>query len=100
MGKEKLKIQVKDTSSGQILFETDLENSEKAYAEAAQMEELGLDVTVHHPSLTDTLSDSLGLSEEAIGTYKESLDAEIQEHESAELAGSCCFIDPKNRPIH
>ena len=90
MGKEKLKIQVIDIQTGQSLYECALNESEKAYQFAAQMEELGLDVKLVSPTLTDTLSTSLGLSNEAKAEYQKSMEEEMEEHE-----GSCCFEDKK-----
>lgn len=94
MGKEKMKIQVQDVQSGQTLYECALEDAEKAYAYAASMEEMGLDVTVIHPSLTATLTNSLGLSEEKKAQYAESMEEEIEGHE-----GSCCFED-QDQKLH
>ena len=80
------KIKVIDRETGQSLFECALSESEKAYAFAAQMEEMGLDVKVKSPTLSDTLSSSLGLSPEAQAAYQDSLEEEMEQHE-----GSCCF---------
>ena len=88
MEKEKSKIQVRDRESGQVLFECDVAEFEKAGAFAASMEELGLDIEVHAPTLGETLSSSLGLTSEQIETYKQSLEEEMDSHE-----GSCCFTD-------
>jgi basic membrane lipoprotein Med (substrate-binding protein (PBP1-ABC) superfamily) len=86
MEKEMPKIRVVDNHTGQSLFECSVEESEKAYTFAAQMEEMGLDVIVESPTLTDTLSVSLGLSLEQRAAYLKSMDEEIENHE-----GSCCF---------
>lgn len=86
MEKEKLKIQVQDVQTGQILFVCPLSESEKAYNYAAEMEEMGLDVKVVNPTLAQTLTSSLGLSNEAQAEYEKSLEEEIDHHE-----GSCCF---------
>lgn len=82
------KIRVFDRQTGQILFECPLTDSEKAYQFAAQMEEIGLDIGIASPTLADTLSGSLGVSQEQIETYKKSMDEEIESH-----GGSCCFDD-------
>jgi hypothetical protein len=94
MEKEKLKIQVQDVQTGQILFECSLIESEKAYNFAAEMEEMGLDVKVINPTLAQTLTSSLGLSSQAQAEYERSLDEEIEHHD-----GSCCFEKP-NKEIH
>jgi hypothetical protein len=94
MEKEKLKIQVVDVQTDQILFECPLTDSEKAYEYAAQMEEMGLDVKVHSPTLSQTLTSSLGLSKEEISEYERSIEEEIEHHD-----GSCCF-EKSDKDIH
>lgn len=86
MEKEKPKILVRDVLTEQVLYSTALEDAEKAYAYAAHLEELGLDVAVIHPTLSETLTSSLGLSKEETSEYMKSMDEEIEAHE-----GSCCF---------
>lgn len=81
MLKEKSKILVRDILTKQILFQTSLEESESAYQFAAQMEELGLDIEVISPTLSETLTTSLGVSEEKMQQYKESMEDEIEAHE-------------------
>ena len=88
MEKEMPKIRVLDLQSGQTLFECSLQDSEKAYQFAAQMEEMGLDLKVVVPTLSDTLSTSLGLSRDEQAAYEASLEEEMDDHE-----GSCCFTD-------
>ncbi|MBA2404336.1 MAG: hypothetical protein H0V66_06160 [Bdellovibrionales bacterium] len=88
MEKETPKIRVIDQQSGQTLFECSLQDSEKAYQFAAQMEEMGLDLKVIVPTLSATLSQSLGLTRDEQIAYEASLEEEMEEHE-----GSCCFTD-------
>lgn len=95
MVKEKSKIQVRDVQTKQTLFECKVEESEKAWQFAAEMEEMGLDIEVVAPTLSETLSDSLGLTKEELEAYKESLEEEMESHE-----GSCCFTDDPDKKIH
>jgi tRNA A-37 threonylcarbamoyl transferase component Bud32 len=95
MEKEKSKIVVRDVHTKQVLFECLVDESEKAYQFAAEMEELGLDIEVLSPTLSETLSNSLGLSKEALQQYKKSMEEEMEAHE-----GSCCFEDSKDKTIH
>ncbi len=81
-------IVVLDNASEQILYSCPIEDSQKAYAYAAEMEQMGIDVKVINPTLADTLSASLGLSREEQMNYQDSLEEEIEQHE-----GSCCFED-------
>jgi len=85
MKKEISKIQVVETDSLQVLFECSMEESEKAYAYAASLEEMGVDVVVKAPTLSRTLSESLGLSAQDLRTYEESMEEELEHHE-----GGCC----------
>lgn len=82
------KIRVVDLQSGQTLFECSIQDSEKAYQFAAQMEEMGLDLKVLVPTLADTLSTSLGLTRDEQAAYEASLESEMEDHE-----GSCCFTN-------
>ena len=86
MKKEMPKIQVLDQTTGQALFECSMSDSEKAYQFAAQLEEMGLDIKVIVPTISETLSQSLGLSREEQEAFKDSLEEEMDQHE-----GSCCF---------
>ena len=88
MEKEMPKIRVVDLQSGQTLFECSIQESEKAYQFAAQMEDMGLDLKVIVPTLSDTLSSSLGLNRDEQKAYENSLEEEMEGHE-----GSCCFTD-------
>ena len=81
------KIRVLDRQTDQVLFECALEESEKAYQFAAEMEELGLDLRVDAPTLSETLNESLGRSREQKAAYKTSMEEEMEEHDG----GSCCF---------
>lgn len=85
MEKEKTKIHVQDVITGQTLMEYPLDESEKAYVFAAEMEIMGLDVKVVDPTLSETLTESLGFSDEVKAEYMRGLDEEIEAHE-----GSCC----------
>jgi hypothetical protein len=95
MEKEKSKIQVLDIQSDAVLFECSIEEAHKAYQFAAEMEELGLDIKVVAPTLTETLSKSLGLSREAQEKYRQSMEDEIEAHE-----GSCCFEDSDKKTLN
>jgi hypothetical protein len=95
MEKEKSKILVIDVQTKQSLFECGVEDSEKAYSFAAEMEKMGLDVEVISPTLSETLSNSLGLTSDQMREYKKSLDEEMEGHD-----GSCCFEDSKDKIVH
>jgi hypothetical protein len=81
-------IQVIDALSNEILYECSLQDSEKAYAFASEMEELGLDIKVISPTITQTLTDSLGMNHDEKEEYENSVVAEIHDHE-----GGCCTTE-------
>lgn len=95
MEKSRPKIAVRDVNTQSVLFECDETDSEKAYQFAAEMEELGLDVEVLIPTLGETLSTSLGYSQEQLNEYKKSMEAEIESHD-----GSCCFTEDGEKIVH
>ena len=95
MVKEKSKIFVRDVQTQQTLFECSVQESEKAWQFAAEMEEMGLDIEVISPTLSDTLSSSLGLTSEQQEALKESMEEEMEAHE-----GSCCFTKDEDKKIH
>ena len=91
------KITVIDVSSEKILFECHIDDSEQAFAFAAQMEEMGLEVSVIAPTITQSLCHSLGLDPESQEDYEESVVAELEDHD-----GSCCHKmeeDSKKGPL-
>ena len=94
MEKSKSKILVVDKQSRQTLFECGIDDADKAYHYAGEMEEMGLDVEVLNPTLAQTLSNSLGLSAAQVQEYEASMEEEMEEHE-----GSCCFEDPSDKKI-
>lgn len=95
MEKSKPKVQVLDVQTEQVLFECELDQSEKAYMFAAEMEEMGLDIKVVEPTLGDTLANSLGVSREQQAEYKADLEHEMESHE-----GSCCATIKDDKTIH
>jgi hypothetical protein len=88
MQKEKSKIRVIESQTGQLLFECAVEESDKAYEFAAEMEEMGLEIKVEAPTMSEMLTESLGYSKQQLHSFQESIEEEIEGHE-----GSCCFED-------
>ena len=82
------KIKVLDVETLQVLFECSLAESDKAYQFAASMENMGLTVKVVSPTLSQTLTNSLGLSAAEVAQYEKSMEEELEDHD-----GSCCFKD-------
>ncbi len=86
------KVQVISIDSNEILFSCEVIEEEKAYAYASQMEQIGVEVKVVSPNVTDTLSDALGLDVENQEKFQESIFEEIHHHEGHEPedSDSCC----------
>ncbi len=67
-------------SQGQELASFSLEERNKAFEYAEQMEEMGIEVTLKEPSLPETLIASLGASEMDTGRLRREIDEEIESH--------------------
>ena len=93
-------FQVDREDSKSELYQFDLDQYDQAYEKLIELEEMGLEVTIKVPSVTETLCDTLGLSAEEQEDYEQSVVAEIEDHD-----GSCCaepseIIEPKNKTRH
>lgn len=89
-------VKVIDSISGTVLFQTTIEKIDEAYAFATQMEEVGLELTIEAPGLTETLIRSLGANEEELATYKQSLVEEIEDHDDSDYGCGICLPTPKS----
>ena len=83
------KIKVIETKTQSILFETSLEEEQKAYEHAAQMEEMGLEVKIVRDTIIESFQNSLGLSQKQLKEHQESVQEELHDHDGQEE--SCCF---------
>ncbi len=88
-------VKVIDSISKTVLFETSIENMDRAYLFAEQMEEAGLDIEIKSPSLAETLIRSLGASEGEVDSFQDSLQEEIDEHNDDSDYG-CAICPPNN----
>ena len=77
------KVLMKET--GEVLFRCPFDETAKAYSYAAEMEEFGLEVEVKIPTITDSLAHGLGVKDENLDEYNETVASEIDDHD-----GSCC----------
>jgi hypothetical protein len=82
MEKENSKIKVVDKQTGHIFLEVSFEEREKACSYAAELEEMGLDIEILSPTLSESLLNSLGASPDETNSYLKSLEEEIDAHES------------------
>lgn len=87
-------VRVLEAQSEEVLFTCSMEDIEKAYAYALELEALGVDVKIVAPSLPETLGASLGVSEEEKGRLRQELDDEVDSHNS--VCSSCTY----EKPLH
>lgn len=80
-----LKVKVIDIQSEETLFECPVEDMDWAYQRASEYEDMGIDVKVIAPTVTQTLTNSLGMSADEEEDYQQSVVAEMEDHD-----GSCC----------
>lgn len=78
-------VKVIDLNSKTILFTCPIEEIEKAYLYAKEMEELGLEVCVEAPSITQTLKTAIMMSEDEEDAFDNIIYNEIADHDA-----SCC----------
>lgn len=90
-----LKTRVLDRQTGQVLFECDCSQADLAYEKAAELDAMGLDVVVDHPTVNQTLAASLGVEGAPMNAFQESLAQEIDEHPT-----TCCLKTPEGENIH
>ena len=64
----------------QELFRCSIEEREKAFEFAKQMENLGIEVTLQEPSSVETLAMSLGIGAQEQEKLKATITHEIKEH--------------------
>ena len=79
------KIKIIDVNTEEELYSFNLDDMDKAYATATHLESIGLDIQLKIPTITDTLATELNLNMEDENSYRQSVLAEIEDHE-----GSCC----------
>jgi len=77
-------ISIKD-AAGQILKSFDLQDRDKAFDYANELEEMGIEVTLNEPSLPETLIMSLGASTKEREDLMTELNEEIDDH-----VPTCC----------
>lgn len=84
------KVKIIDVQSQNILFECSMEHIASAYAYAAELEEMGLDIEMIAPTITQSLTDSLGIKHDELEDFEQSVIAEMDDHD-----GSCCTKKPE-----
>ena len=74
-------VQILDKETENILFECPIESIEQAYEQARSLEQMGLDVQIKTPSITQTLAHSLGKTGKELEEYNESVEHEMDDHD-------------------
>lgn len=81
MEKEIEKIRLIEKKSHHILYEFPLIEKDQAYQMASSLEEMGLEIALEIPSITENLSHFLGLSDEQNEVLKKCMEDEIESHQ-------------------
>lgn len=74
------KIKIIENTTGETMYEFSFEESEAAQIKATELDEMGLDISLKIPTVTQTLCDTLGIENEDLLDYEESVVAEIDDH--------------------
>lgn len=82
-------IKVIETQSETVLFECPVEQADKAFRYAVEMEGHGVEVSLRSPSVPESLAESLGISEEDKEKLKKALEKEIEDHDDSCTSASC-----------
>lgn len=85
MSKKSNEVKILEVHSGEILWQGSMDALSDAYEYAAKLENMGLDVKLEAPTVTQSLIENLGLNAEEKEEFEESLLDEIHDHD-----GSCC----------
>lgn len=77
------------SSESELLYEFELEDIEKAYSKAKELEGMGIEVRLVKPSLPASLGASLGMSSEDQEVLKSEIESEIESHNEGPTCGGC-----------
>lgn len=80
-------VKIIEITEEQVLHSYTMNELEKAYEQAAKLEEMGIEVKVIAPSAPETLAMALGSSEDELNELKESINHEISEHDLEDCVG-------------
>ncbi len=79
------KIQLIEKNSGEVLFSCPVDQADKAYDFAKDLESMGVEFDFIKPGVPETLINELQISDDQKEEYAASLDQEIHDHDD-----SCC----------
>jgi len=74
-------VKIIDINTENVLFECPLEDIEQAYKQAHNFEQMGLEVKIQAPSITQTLAHSLGKTGTELEEYNKSVQHEMDDHD-------------------
>ncbi|OIQ19767.1 MAG: hypothetical protein BM556_04605 [Bacteriovorax sp. MedPE-SWde] len=90
-------VKLVDKMTGSVLFECSIQDIDKAYVQAEEYEQMGLDIELKAPSMPETLVRSLGGSDESINELNKALDDEIASHIEEDLGCSVCLPEQESK---
>lgn len=90
MSKKENAVKIIEVHSQEILWQGSMDDLSEAYEYAAKLENMGLDVKLEAPTVTQSLATNLGLNLSEKEEFEQSIFDEIHDHE-----GSCCTTSSK-----
>ena len=81
-------VKVVEPRSGEVLLQCGVEEEARAYQFAQEMEQMGVEVKIIAPSVSQTLASGLGVSAKDWQGYQRSMDQEIADHDGSQQNNS------------
>lgn len=75
-----------ETQTGETIASFSIQEREKAYQKATQLEQMGLDIEMRSPGAAKSLAIELGADKKQLEDLDQSLQEEMDDHDD-----SCCF---------
>ncbi len=73
-------IKLKDNSTDEIIYEFQINEQEKAFSKARELEEMGIDVKISTPTSIETLGVALGADHQALEKVSCEINEELESH--------------------
>ena len=81
-------VKVVEPRSGEVLLQCGVEEEALAYQFAREMEQMGVEVKIIAPSVSQTLASGLGVNAKEWQGYQRSMDQEIADHDGSQQNNS------------
>ena len=84
-------IELREKKTGIVLASGQVDDLHLLHAQALSLEEMGLEVELIQPSVSESLAIGLGLNEHEIKDFQSSMREEVEEHEGISCHKGCSF---------